>query len=499
MTGTPGSDAPEPLPGPSGFSAGQHDDLWEACSCSFAAGSAFGKAGTQTHAVKEAEGVALWPAQGNRGAEPSRRDADASDLERGLTSAAESPSSRRLLEWGDLIGVSLERSARLLRLVHCPKRSQRCCGGGTSRLREDVLLHIGGDGEAELHSADRWAAAIFGDAVPRHYLVLINPASGSGKAPQIWAQAKALLDCATGLRITERQTTRAGEAFDVAKELDLTTCDGIVIVSGDGLVHEVFCGLLAHADKASALQMPIGHIPGGSGNGLVSSVLHACGESYGVLDATFMIAKGGVQPIDLASVQLPGASPKSSFLSLSWGFISDVDIESERLRCIGGLRFPVYAVWLVLRMRTYTGKLQYWPPEAGDLPPEPPVDAPLPQEEKWRTIEGEFMTIWGQNTTHAASDMFSAPSAKLGDGLWQLVVVRRASRWQFIRFLLGLETGSHMGFANAEMLPCRAFRLDPQRHSQAREGYLSLDGEVVPYGPVQVWVSGQGAVIGAET
>jgi len=37
------------------------------------------------------------------------------------------------------------------------------------------------------------------------------------------------------------------------------------------------------------------------------------------------------------------------FLSVSWGLLSDIDIESERLRMIGEARFTVWAVARVLR------------------------------------------------------------------------------------------------------------------------------------------------------
>lgn len=33
-----------------------------------------------------------------------------------------------------------------------------------------------------------------------------------------------------------------------------------------------------------------------------------------------------------------------SFLSIGWGLISDVDIESERLRAIGSQRFTIWSV-----------------------------------------------------------------------------------------------------------------------------------------------------------
>lgn len=50
-----------------------------------------------------------------------------------------------------------------------------------------------------------------------------------------------------------------------------------------------------------------------------------------------------------------------SFLSVGWGFISDIDIESERLRAIGGQRFTVWSVARLLDLRTYKGKLWYLP------------------------------------------------------------------------------------------------------------------------------------------
>ena len=51
--------------------------------------------------------------------------------------------------------------------------------------------------------------------------------------------------------------------------------------------------------------------------------------------------------------------PIYSFLSLEWAIIADVDMNSEFLRCIGGLRFEVYAVWRTIKMKRYRGKITY--------------------------------------------------------------------------------------------------------------------------------------------
>ena len=63
--------------------------------------------------------------------------------------------------------------------------------------------------------------------------------------------------------------------------------DGIVCVSGDGLVHEVFNGLMSRKDWDQAIKIPLGTIPAGSGNALATDM--------GTLDpisAAFGIARG---------------------------------------------------------------------------------------------------------------------------------------------------------------------------------------------------------------
>jgi len=52
----------------------------------------------------------------------------------------------------------------------------------------------------------------------------------------------------------------------------------------------VINGLMQRSDWAAAIRMPIGHVPGGSGNGLATSILKACGEEYGVVEAGFVVS-----------------------------------------------------------------------------------------------------------------------------------------------------------------------------------------------------------------
>ena len=63
-------------------------------------------------------------------------------------------------------------------------------------------------------------------------------------------------------------------------------------------------------------------------------------------------------------------------LSLSWGVISDIDIESEVFRWMGGARFTVQALVRVMAPRVYSGKVSYLPASAQDPPPSAPRGGP---------------------------------------------------------------------------------------------------------------------------
>lgn len=52
-----------------------------------------------------------------------------------------------------------------------------------------------------------------------------------------------------------------------------------------------------------------------------------------------------------------------SFLSVGWGLISDIDIESERLRALGYQRFTIWTLHRLINLRTYRGKISYLPKE----------------------------------------------------------------------------------------------------------------------------------------
>ncbi len=66
-------------------------------------------------------------------------------------------------------------------------------------------------------------------------------------------------------------TEYRGHMTSIAKDLDFKY-DAIVVLSGDGGVHEVLNGLAQRPDGRKALTIPIAQIPTGSANALCVNV-----------------------------------------------------------------------------------------------------------------------------------------------------------------------------------------------------------------------------------
>ena len=87
------------------------------------------------------------------------------------------------------------------------------------------------------------------------------------------------------------------------------------------------------SDQENAIsKIPIGIVPGGSGNGLARSLSHLNHETFDCQTSALNIVSGNYQPMDLLRVKIDGKKEVYSFLSIGWAFTSDCDIESECLR-----------------------------------------------------------------------------------------------------------------------------------------------------------------------
>ncbi|XP_037727470.1 sphingosine kinase 1 [Drosophila subpulchrella] len=238
------------------------------------------------------------------------------------------------------------------------------------------------DYSVNLQTAEQWHHTIrkhkrgSGSTSPsdsgKQLLILLNPKSGSGKGRELFQKQVAPLLTEAEAQYDLQITTHpqyAKEFVRTRKDL-LERYSGIVVASGDGLFYEVLNGLMERLDwRRACRELPLGIIPCGSGNGLAKSVAHHCNEPYEpkpILHATLTCIAGKSTPMDVVRVEL---APRDkhfvmySFLSVGWGLIADIDIESERLRSIGAQRFTLWAIKRLITLRTYKGRVSYLLPK----------------------------------------------------------------------------------------------------------------------------------------
>nr|XP_006812074.1 PREDICTED: sphingosine kinase 2-like [Saccoglossus kowalevskii] len=253
---------------------------------------------------------------------------------------------------------------------------KKTLGGTRIRQRKVIVFRVTHHEtfEANMAIADKWWMAIHmllrgvqitteqdikKSRLPsvKKLLLLVNPHSGKGKAVTLFRERVVPLLGESGINYHHIITEYQGHAQDIVKNLNLKEWDGIIIVSGDGLLYEVINGIMERPDRDEAIKTPVGILPCGSGNALSAALLMEPMTNI-VLHCTFLMLKGRPQPMDLVVVQ-NATTTMYSFLSVCWGIVSDVDIESEKFRRLGPPRFTIGAATRIAKLRSYRGKLSF--------------------------------------------------------------------------------------------------------------------------------------------
>ena len=411
----------------------------------------------------------------------------------------------------DLLGISALAEGPCLVLHAAPrKRSGFFCSGSAlaARTRVDRTLPCESYEQAVSIRTSLAAKLLGTDATSaqKPWLVLINPFGGGGKAVRVWTALQKLL-APLDLQFEVTRTTHAGHAQELGENLTIGAYRGVVSVSGDGLVYEFVNGLMSRPDAAAAAAAtPILPVPGGSANGLFRSIAARSGEKDDLLGAAMIIARGHAVALDLWEYvrpdpalltgppsAAPGAPPHPaaaattdpeagggtsapnervcwSFLSFAWGIVSDVDIESEVLRNLGSLRFTLWAIWRVLTLRKYAATLHYLDAGTG----------------AWSSFSStRFVGVWACNVPYMSQTDYVAPQAEFDNGVLDMLVLADTTRWQALDMFLSIEEGTHLGKKGLQLLKVKAFRIEPAPRTPSSPGILDIDGELVPFGPIE--------------
>ncbi|XP_012091504.1 sphingosine kinase 2 isoform X3 [Jatropha curcas] len=347
-----------------------------------------------------------------------------------------------------------------------------CCGGSKGALvRKDFVFQ-------SLHedSPRVWCHRLrdYIDSLgrPKRLFIFVNPFGGNKSATKVFLDVvKPLLEDAD-IQITVQETKHQLHAKEVASTLDLTKYDGIVCVSGDGILVEVVNGLLAREDWSDAIKVPLGMVPAGTGNGMVKSLLDSVGEPCKPSNAILAIIRGHKCSLDVATI-LQGETKFFSVLMLSWGLVADVDIESEKYRWMGSIRLDFYALQRIFHLRHYNGSISFVPGPGFETYGEPTnynaefagkqnicnpsQEQPVKAQQRgyqgsdadlisldWRTISGPFVSIWLHNVPWGGEDIMAAPDAKFSDGYLDLILIKECPKLPLLKLMTEMSSGGHV-------------------------------------------------------
>ncbi|KPJ08019.1 Sphingosine kinase 2 [Papilio machaon] len=461
----------------------------------------------------------------------------------------------------------------------CMRSKRRRAGAGScvcSSLVGPQQLKVVDENSGDLDETNQPITTI----IPQNdkkLLILLNPKSGPGKARELFQTKSAPLLQEAEVPYDLHITKYAQYAREFVRTRNVYGWRGIVAAGGDGVLFEILNGMFERLDWQQALaEVPLAILPCGSGNGLARTICYHYNEPYireNLTGISMGLARGRVAPMDVVRVETK-TNIMFSFLSVGWGLLSDIDIESERLRAIGGQRFAIWALARLVGLRKYKGVVSYAKiKDVSNLPkPKLPItlshsvsqdgalDSPdaeafidcdehsevftnavngkhqrvdswysvnsrrsafystrgseyhsvasggsemrspvhacmhgpashLPSlmsqlPSHWVHEEGEFVMVHVSYQAYIGEDLLFAPRSQLSDGvMWMLIIKAGIPRSQILSFLLGMGQGTHSD-VNTEfikMIPVSAFRIVPE----GPDGYLTVDGELVEYGPLQ--------------
>lgn len=365
--------------------------------------------------------------------------------------------------------------------------------------------------------------------------VLVNPFGGQGAAQKRYIRDVEPIFAAARCELDVERTHHSGHAVEIAEELDVDAWDVVACCSGDGVPHEVFNGLGRKPDAARALaRVAVAQLPCGTGNAMSLNLNGTDSPSL----AALCVVKGLRTPMDLVSVT-QGDRRTLSFLSQAVGIVAESDLGTENLRWMGSARFTygflvrllgktVYPCDIAVNVeidgkaairescRRYrdtggnssSGAAARTPrprPERSNTPQPtglPPlrfgsVTSPLPPS--WSLIPyANLGNFYAGNMAYVAASTPFFPASLPADGCLDLVCIDGdIPRLTALRSLLAVEKGTFFDMPHVGYRKVSAYRIVPRAPPDGRrEGYVSVDGERVPFEPFQAEVHrGLGTVL----
>lgn len=278
--------------------------------------------------------------------------------------------------------------------------------------------------------------------------IILNPKSGGGSGRRTRPEVERELT-RRGIAFTLEETTRRGQAAELARAAALQGATTVVAAGGDGTVHEVVNGLLDARNQGADAESVLAVIPIGTGNDFVKTVTGGTDRER----AYQVLATGLVRHFDLGRVSWDGGS---EYFMNAIGTGIDVEVVRQIMRLPRLPGVLSYLVGLVRALRRFR-----------------PI--PLQLRIDGESFEQRVMIIAVGNGFCLAGGFHLFPGALPDDGRLDVCIVDELSLPQVVRVLPRVMRGRHTNHPRVAMHTASTIDIQVQGDTPL---FFQVDGEL---------------------
>jgi YegS/Rv2252/BmrU family lipid kinase len=277
--------------------------------------------------------------------------------------------------------------------------------------------------------------------------VILNPIAGRGYGARAEPRLRHLL-ASEGFDFDLERTIEPGHARSLAEHAATNGFGIVAAAGGDGTVNEVLNGLMAASQNGHTGLLSV--IPVGSGSDFASAV----NISTDLDTVVHRLAEGQVKTLDVGKVTMPGRDSRYFSNVVGIGFDGAVLLETLKIKHLRGLPLYMLAVLktVFLHFEAPHVKIEY-DGQKRDL---------------------EMMMTCVANGPREGGGFFIAPDARPDDGMFDLLIAERVSRWSILRLIPDFLRGTHV-----ERDPVTMTRAERITISSPDNLIAHIDGEVL--------------------
>ncbi|MFD1777102.1 MULTISPECIES: diacylglycerol kinase [Fredinandcohnia] len=267
--------------------------------------------------------------------------------------------------------------------------------------------------------------------------IIYNPTSGRELFKRHLPEVLEKLEKA-GYETSCHATTGAGDATNAARIAVERKYDLVVAAGGDGTINEVVNGMAEQEYRPT-----LGIIPVGTTNDFARAI----GVPRNIDGACDVIVEGNSVPIDIGRIN------DKYFVNIA-----------------GGGRLTELTYEVPSKLKTMLGQLAYYLKGMEMLPSIRPTEVSIEYDGK--LFEGEIMLFLVSLTNSVGGFEKLAPDSSMNDGLFDLLILKKANLADFIKVATLAIRGEHINDPHVLYTKANRVKVNPTEKMQ-----INLDGE----------------------